>query len=146
MQAWLVHATASPVTHVPAPSQVEAGVTEVGPAQVAALQLEPLSYFAHFPLRQVPVVPHVLAAVAVQMLCGSGALSATAVQVPSVAVRLQAWQASEHALSQQTPCAQKVDWHSVPAPHSAPLGLRPQEAAVQTFPVMHWLLLLVQLV
>ena len=50
-----------------------------------------------------------------------------------------------HALLQHTPWAQKPDLHSVPRPQIAPGGLRPQEAPVQTFPVAHWMLLLVQL-
>jgi hypothetical protein len=82
---------------------------------------------------------------AVQMPCGSWDLSATAVQWPGAAFRLQSMQAPRHALSQHAPCAQKVDRHSVPSLHSAPPSLGPQEALVQNFPDMHWLLLLVQL-
>jgi hypothetical protein len=82
--------------------------------------------------------------VATQIFCGSGALSATAVQIPFVALRLQAMHAAVHALLQHTPWAQKPDLHSVPAPQIAPFGLRPQEAPVQTSPDAHWMLLLVQ--
>jgi hypothetical protein len=72
-------------------------------------------------------------------------LSATAVQIPFVALRLHAMHGAVHALLQHTPWAQKPDWHSVPAPQFAPFGLRPQEAPVQTFPDAHWMLLVVQL-
>ena len=54
-----MHATTFPVTHDPAPSQVEAGVTEAVLAQLAVLQLMPFSYLAHLPPEQVPVVSHV---------------------------------------------------------------------------------------
>jgi hypothetical protein len=88
------------------------------------------------------VVPHVLEDVAVQIFCGSGALSATAVQIPGVADRLQAMHALAHAFPQQTPWAQKVDWHSVPRLHFAPMGLSPQLAFSQTFPATHCVSLL----
>jgi hypothetical protein len=41
----------------------------------------------------------------------------------------------EQAVAQQIPCAQLPDWHSVWVEQEAPLGLRPHELAVQTFPV-----------
>ena len=88
------------------------------------------------------MVPQVVERVAVQSFCGSGALSATAVQIPRVAGRLQAIHALVHALPQQTPWAQKVDWHSVPTLQVAPLGLRPQLAFWQKFPATHCVSLL----
>ena len=66
-----------------------------------------------------------------QRPCGSAALSATAAQIPGVAGRLQTIHAPEHAFSQQTPWAQKLDWHSVPTLQFAPLGLSPQLAFAQ---------------
>lgn len=94
------------------------------------------------------MVPQVFDCVATQIFCGSGALSATAVQIPLVALRLHDMHAAVHALLQHTPWAQKPDLHSVPAPQSCPGFLRPQEeeedVIVQTFPVAHWMLLLVQ--
>jgi hypothetical protein len=36
------------------------------------------------------------------------------------------------AESQQTPCAQKVDWHSLPSAHVLPSPLRPHEPFVHT--------------
>lgn len=127
---------------VPLPSQVAAGVTEDVLAQMDGLQLA--VEYEQAPFRQFPVVPQVLDGVVAHLRCGSGALSATARQSPGVAVRLQAMQASVHALLQHTPWAQKPDLHSVPAPQLAPGGLRPQEALVHTFPEAHWMLLLVQ--
>jgi hypothetical protein len=66
-------------------------------------------------------------------------LSATAVQTPAVAARLQAMQPSEHALLQHTPWAQKPDVQSFPALQLAPCGLRPQDAFAQKLPATHWL-------
>ena len=43
-------------------------------------------------------------------------------------------------MAQQTPCAQNVDWHSTLFEQNAPIGLRPQELLVQTFPVEQELL------
>ena len=36
------------------------------------------------------------------------------------------------AESQQTPCAQNVDWHSLPSAHVLPIPLRPHDPFVQT--------------
>ena len=52
-------------------------------------------------------------------------------------MRLQDKQASEQALSQQTPCAQNPEAHSVPEAQSAPRGLRPQEPFAQIPPGVH---------
>jgi hypothetical protein len=68
------------VTHVPRPSQVEAGVSDEFVAQLAALQLLPSTTYAHFPDWHRPVVPQVDFAVTAHRPCGSGAPSATAVQ------------------------------------------------------------------
>ena len=72
-----------------------------------------------------------LAWVTAHLPCGSGALSATAMQNPAVVVRLQAMHAPVHAFSQHTPCAQKPDWQSLATLQLAPGGLGPQEAFVQ---------------
>jgi hypothetical protein len=85
------------------------------------------------------VVPQVFAGVTTQMSCGSGALSATVVHVPAVAVRLQAMHASVHRLSQHTPWAQKPETQSAPTLQFAPRGLRPQDEFWQKFPVTHCL-------
>jgi hypothetical protein len=44
----------------------------------------------------------------------------TLVQVPTVPVRLHAWQVPPHAVAQQTPCAQNPVPHSGPDPHATP--------------------------
>lgn len=49
-------------------------------------------------------------------------------------------QAPVQAVAQQTPWAQNVDWHSTLFEQKAPIGLRPQEPVVQTFPVEQALL------
>jgi len=49
-------------------------------------------------------------------------------------VSAQDWQAPAQADTQQTPCAQLVDWHSDFVEQKAPLGLSPHELLVQTFP------------
>jgi hypothetical protein len=91
------------------------------------------------------VVPQLVSWVTTHLPCGSGALSATAVQKPAVVARLQAMHAPVHAFSQHTPWAQNPDWHLVPTLQLCPLGSRPQEESVQTLPGAHWMLLLVQL-
>jgi len=88
------------------------------------------------------VVPQVAEAVMAHFPCGSGARSATAVQVPADAVRSQAMHASVQALSQHTPWAQKPDAHSLAAAQSAPRGLRPQEPFSQNWPLAHSALVL----
>lgn len=97
------------VLQAPLPSQVEAGVTEDALAQTAALQFTPLSRYAQAPPTQFPVVPQALVVFATHLPCGSGALSATALQVPTFSGRLQAMHPSVQAVSQHTPWAQKPD-------------------------------------
>ena len=72
------------------------------------------------------MVPHVAGAVTGQRPPGSTPL-ATLEQLPTVPARLHARQAAVQALLQQTPCAQKVLAHSVPAEQVAPFGFKPQE-------------------
>jgi len=50
-------------------------------------------------------------------------------------------QAVLQAVSQQTPCAQKVLLHSVAAEHEAPLSFNPHELFAHEFGGTHWLLL-----
>ena len=50
------------MTHVPAPSQVDAPVTVTEPlGHVAALHVVPLAYFWHAPAWQRPLVPQLAA-------------------------------------------------------------------------------------
>ncbi len=50
--------------------------------------------------------------------------------VPSVPASVHDWQAPVHALSQQTPCAQLPDVHSVAAEQDAPMLFVPHEFIV----------------
>jgi len=56
--------------------------------------------------------------------------------VPPVPVSAQDRQFPVQAVLQQTPWAQNPLLHSLPAPHAAPRGLRPQLDDVQTLPVV----------
>jgi hypothetical protein len=49
-----------------------------------------------------------------------------------VADKAQDRQAPEHAEPQHTPCAQNVDWHSVPSRQAWPSPLRPHDPFVHT--------------
>jgi hypothetical protein len=69
-----------------------------------------------------------------QLPDGSGP-EATAVHCPIVPVIAHDRQAPPQVVAQQTPCAQNVDWHSTLFEQNAPIGFRPQELFVQTFPV-----------
>jgi hypothetical protein len=77
-----------------------------------------------------PLRPQLATPSSVQMPAGSGLPVGTFVQVPSVPVRAHDRQAPSHALSQQTPCAQKPDRHSVLAEHDAPGIFFPHELLV----------------
>jgi hypothetical protein len=68
-----------------------------------------------------------------QLPAGSGP-EATAVHCPIVPVIAHDRQAPVQLVAQQTPCAQTDDWHSMLFEQKAPIGLRPHEPAVQTFP------------
>jgi hypothetical protein len=52
-------------------------------------------------------------------------------QVPALPDSAHDLQVPVQSVLQQTPWAQNPDWHSVPAPHVAPGGLRPQLPALQ---------------
>jgi hypothetical protein len=56
------------------------------------------------------------------------------VQVPGVAVRLQAWQAASQPVLQQRPCSQYPEVHSVAPPQVTPIGFLPQMVPLQTKP------------
>jgi hypothetical protein len=62
-----------------------------------------------------------------QVPCGSDAPTRTFAQVPSDVVSAHDWQAPEHALLQQIPCAQKPLAHSGAVEQEAPLLLGPHE-------------------
>jgi hypothetical protein len=120
---------------VPLPSQPPAGVS-VDPVQLAVPQLVPFAAKAQAPLPlQVPLVPHCgFCGLDAQPPCGSTFPAATGWQVPAFPVRLQTWQLPQLATEQQTPSTQLPLPHSVPAPHSWPSRLGPQEPLLQTLP------------
>ena len=129
------------VTQVPVPLQVDGGCRVDAVGQLAATHCVPDARTAHCPAAHWPVVPQVACAWTAHMPCGSAPLF-TLVQMPFVAGKLQAWQAVLHALLQQTPCAQKLLRHSLPAEHVAPGGLRPQLLIIPFMPQTrgdtHW--------
>ena len=53
------------------------------------------------------------------------------VQVPTVPVRLQLWQAAEHPVLQQTPCWQKAETHSSPTVQVTPFSFFTHWPALQ---------------
>lgn len=122
------------VTHFPAPSHNEAGVSLVEEEQSADAQFLPLSKYAQAPLLQEPVVWQVDCAVTLHLPCGSGEPSATEVHVPSELDRLQASHDTSQALLQHTPWAQKFESQSAAAPHIAPIGFFPHEPFTQNLP------------
>jgi hypothetical protein len=105
----------------------------VAAGHVESLQSVPFAYFWQVPAWHLPFVPQDAPPTSTQRPAGSGAPVGTLVQEPSVPVSAHDWQAPVQALSQQTPCAQKVEPHSLPAEQDAPLFLRPQELPLQTF-------------
>jgi hypothetical protein len=128
------------IPQVPAPSQVPPGVKVVPlVGQLAFWQEVPDWYFSQAPAWHLPSVPQLGAPLSVQLPAGSGP-EATEVHCPIVPVIAHDRQAPAQAVAQQTPCAQNVDWHSMPFEQKAPIGLRPQELVVQTFPVEQELL------
>lgn len=121
-------------TQVPAPSQLPPPVKVVPPAgQLAPWQEVPWAYFSQAPAWHLPSVPQLGPPLSMQLPAGSGP-EATAAHWPMLPLMAHDWQAPVQALAQQTPCAQKVDWHSTLLEQKAPIGLRPQELPVQTLP------------
>jgi hypothetical protein len=82
-----------------------------------------------------PVRPQVLAACAAHCSAGSGWPAGTGPQVPALPDNAQDSHDPVHAVLQQTPSAQKPDWHSDVDEQAAPTGLRPHVPPLQTFPI-----------
>jgi hypothetical protein len=82
---------------------------------------------------QKPVVPQLAAPWSLHVPAGSVPLAATGEQTPAGpdAAAPQDMQVPVQALLQQTPWAQKVLLHSVQPEQTAPLGLSPQDPAMQ---------------
>jgi hypothetical protein len=99
------HDDVVPALQVPAPLQVEAEVS-CALVQLAARQTVPAAHLRHAPApSQVPSVPHVEAADAVQSLRGLVPGSAN-LHVPTLFVALHVWQVPVQEVSQQTPSTQ----------------------------------------
>jgi hypothetical protein len=124
------------VTQTPLPSHKDAGVRTDMVAQAGSLHFTPLAHFAHAPASHLPVVRQLVCNALTHISCGSGAPPLTLVQMPGLPERLHAVQAPLQSALQQTPCAQKPDWHSVAPVHTAPVGFRPHVPFWQTCPGM----------
>jgi hypothetical protein len=124
------------VEHVPAPSHVDPAVKViVFVGHVEPLQAVPAAYFWQAPATQRPFVPHDVPPWSRHRAFGSTVPVATFVHVPSDAGRLHDLHEALHVVTQQTPCAQTFDAHSVPAEQLAPGFLRPHELTLQTLGV-----------
>jgi hypothetical protein len=105
------------------------------PLQAAVPQLVVAGAFWQAPApSQVPLGPQGRLGLAAQPPCGSAAPAVTGWQDPAWPETLQALQVPQLGEEQQTPSTQLPLPHSVPAPHSWPSRLRPQEPLLQTFP------------
>ena len=120
------------VTHAPLPSQADAGVNVVvAVGQVESSHGVPFAYFWQAPAWHLPFVPQAGPPPSLHRADGSLRPVGTLVHVPSVPASVHDWQAPVHALSQQTPCAQLPDVHSVAAEQDAPMLFVPHEFIVQ---------------
>jgi hypothetical protein len=129
---------AAGLSQVPAPSQAAPAVKVVPPAgQLAAAHDVPRAYFWQAPATHLPLVPQLAAPWSLHPPAGSGAPVGTSVQTPSEPESAHERHEPVQAVAQQTPCAQVADRHSALIEQEAPLGLRPQELALQAFPVEH---------
>lgn len=118
------------VWQVPVPLHVRAGVNVV-PAHVAATHCVPAPYSRQAPLPlQAPSVLQAAVPRSAHWFSGS-CPAVTLVQVPTVPASAHDWQVPPQAVPQQTPCAQKPDTHSPPAPHATPVDFLAQLPPMQ---------------
>jgi hypothetical protein len=123
---------AAGVTHAPAPSHAEAPVYVVLLAgQVAPAHGVPWGYFWQAPASHMPFVPQLVLPWATHVPEGSGAPVATLVHEPIAVARAQVRHVPPQSVAQQTPCAQKVEAHSLPFEQNEPMGFLPHELAAQ---------------
>jgi hypothetical protein len=124
-QAYGAQSTLPLVAQVPEPSQVWVLSTEPWQSEEPHGVPEAKSWQAPEPL-QLPVWPQLFWACAAHSLSGS-APAAMGPQVPSepepFLLAVQALHRPVQAEPQQTPSTQKVEEHSLPAPHAAPSTL-----------------------
>jgi hypothetical protein len=124
------HEAGVPAAQAAVASHLPAGVN-VATEQASTPQTVPTAYLRHAPLPlQVPSVPQVAAPWSAHWPRGSTP-AGTLLHVPALPDSAHDLQAPAQSVLQQTPWAQNPDWHSVPTPHVAPGGLRPQLPALQ---------------
>jgi hypothetical protein len=86
-----------------------------------------------------PLVPQVDWSAVGQLPDGSSVPAGTSEQTPRT-TEMQVLHAVLQAVSQQTPCAQKLLRHSVASEQAAPFSFSPHEFRAQVNGVTHWLL------
>jgi hypothetical protein len=80
-----------------------------------------------------PVVPQDVGPMSLQTPAGSVLPVGVLLQVPIVPASAHDWHDPSQAELQQTPWAQKLDWHSPAAEQEAPSGFLPHWLALHTF-------------
>ena len=105
--------------------------------QLAAVHDVPWVYFWQAPAAHLPLVPQLAAPWSGQPPAGSGMPVGTSVQAPSEPESAHERHDPVQAVAQQIPWAHVPETQSVLVEQEPPLGLRPHELAVQTFPVEH---------
>jgi hypothetical protein len=118
-----VHALVAPCEQAPRPLQVPAAVW-LPVEQDAGLQTVPAAHSSQAPPLHLPSVLHVDAGIAKQSPRGSSVPFVAAAHTPSVppvSAAEHAWHAPVHAVSQQSPSAQKPLAHWSVALHAVPL-------------------------
>jgi len=119
------------------PLHVRAGVNVV-PVHIAAAHCTPAAYRRHAPLPlQEPSVLQLFIPRSLHWFSGSEPLG-TLVQAPTVPASAHDWQVPLQAPSQQTPCAQKPDKHSPPAPQATPGPFLAQLPPMQVKGATQW--------
>jgi hypothetical protein len=93
----------------------------------AAAHGVPSEYRWHAPASHIPFVPQVEAACTAQVPDGSGAPVATFEHRPIERASAHDLHAPEHAVAQQTPCAQTPETHSPPFEQKAPFTFLPHD-------------------
>jgi hypothetical protein len=127
--------------HAPRPSQI-AAVFSLFPVQEGGTQVVPRGASLQPPTPSHRPFSPQTAVSCLQTPCGSLWSMSTGQQMPLPGSgRLQATHAPVQAVLQQTPSAQKPDWHSEPLAQACPPIFGPQLPALQTCPVdrSHWL-------
>jgi hypothetical protein len=133
-------AAAVAAVHVPAPSQLRAGVSDA-PLHIAPTHWVVFGHFRQPPFpSQVPSSPQLAIVVAVHWPDGAVVPATIGEQVPTLFVTVQDMHVPVQPLLQQTPDTQNPELQSAPAPHEAPMGLSPQLMLRHMFGETHWVL------